>query len=87
LLYIRSSTAVVLNRGGRVLWRGVKKFPGGVRALTCFTTWKVFEREYVPSKHYPSDNYLVQSEMKARVTFLEILQGEFGAASNIQGLN
>jgi len=77
---------VVLNRGAR------PQIFRGTRALTCSTTWKVFERECLPSKHYASANLrrymlfgLVPAEIEAGVKFLEIFQAEFELAS--QGRN
>jgi len=58
----------------------VNKFPGGA-TLACSTTWKVFERECVPSKRYTSANLrrctlfgLVPAEMEVGVKFFEILR-------------
>jgi len=45
----REISTVILNRG-------VQKISGGAQALTCSTSWKVFERECVPSKCYASAN-------------------------------
>ena len=47
---------VVLNREGAPPQGGVKKFSGGREPLHALqsTTWKVFERECVPSKGHAS---------------------------------
>jgi len=47
--------AVVLNRGPRPSG-GTRNFQGA-RALTCSTTWNVFERKCVSSKRYASANF------------------------------
>jgi len=36
---------------------GHEEISSGARALPCSTTWKVFEREYVPSKRYASAKF------------------------------
>ena len=71
----------------RFLTGGRQAISRGVRALTCSTTWKVFELERVPSKGYDSAilrHYmsfsLVPAEVEAGVKFLEIFQTEFEPA-------
>jgi len=45
-----------LTGEGRVPPGGCEEIFKGVRALTCSTTWKVFERKCAPSKRYASAN-------------------------------